>query len=87
MRWFASTDLKMSGTHPAHRRRGAANLQPRWAAEVADKHGACLLGGNVARVDAHVPEHGFAVKEEVVRDRHELAGGGKYINTSMPREP
>jgi GNAT superfamily N-acetyltransferase len=77
----------MLGTHPAHQRRGAADLQLRWATEVADKKGvACWVEASPASVPLY-EKHGFVFKGEVVCSLHESCGGGTYTYTSMLREP
>ncbi|KAK5661598.1 hypothetical protein OQA88_9698 [Cercophora sp. LCS_1] len=81
--------LKMLGTHPIHQRRGAADLQLRWASEVADKNGLAIwVDASPVSVQLCL-KHGFVAKGEVVCDLHPSVGrgGGKYKYTSMLREP
>ncbi|KAH8668923.1 hypothetical protein BX600DRAFT_460968 [Xylariales sp. PMI_506] len=79
--------LRMMGTLPSYRRRGAASLHLAWATELADREGiACWTEGSPMAL-ALYHKFGFVDQGEVVSQLAESAGGGTYTYTSILREP
>ncbi|KAI0123557.1 hypothetical protein BJ170DRAFT_87728 [Xylariales sp. AK1849] len=79
--------LKVLGTLPSYRRRGAASLLLAWATEIADREGlACWTEASPAALPLY-QKFGFTAQDSVVTELDESAGGGTYTTTCILREP
>lgn len=83
----APSGLKLMGTLPSHRRRGAASLQLAWANELADREGlVCYTEASVEGLPVY-EKAGWKAKDVIVSNLLESAGGGTYTSTCVLREP
>ncbi|KAJ9138120.1 hypothetical protein NKR23_g8757 [Pleurostoma richardsiae] len=80
-------EMKMLGTVPQYRRKGAASLQLQWAVDTADKEElVCWVDASPEAMPLY-HKFGFEIRGEVVSQLQPSAGGGTYTYYCMLREP